>query len=164
MGSLRSIRGEATRLLSQERRDEEQEIVLERALDFSFALHEAVSRNDVAQTTCLLEQNCDLITTKMDLAWTLNKVFTGAICMGCYDMVKLLLRYADVNRIEENTGKTPIIYAVMSGNPKIVKLLLDTGADPNRRKGRQKTALFHARRLKHSQIVSLLIAAGAREF
>ncbi|MGO9570432.1 MAG: ankyrin repeat domain-containing protein [Desulfomonilaceae bacterium] len=162
MGSLRTIQGEANRLRSKERRDQEKEILLTRALDFGFALHGAVARKDVVQTTCLLEQNRDLIPT-MDLAWTFNKALTGAIHMGLREMVRLLLRFADVNRIEENTGKTPIIYAVMSGDPEMVKLLLDAGADPNRRKGRQKTALFHARKLKRGQIVSLLIAAGAKE-
>jgi uncharacterized protein len=162
MGSLRSIQGEANRLLSKERHDAEEEIALKRRLDFGFAFHEAVSRSDVVQVESLLENNSGLI-AKMDLAWTLNKALAGAIHMGLYEMVRLLLRFADVNHIEENTGKTPIIYAVLSGNPEMVKLLLDAGADPNRRKGRQKTALFHARKRKYDDIVSLLIAAGAKE-
>ena len=163
MGSLRSIQSEANRLRSEERHVQEEEILLNKKLDFGFALLGAVSRNDIALTTRLLEQNYDLI-AKVDLGWTLNKVLTGAIHMGHREMVRVLLGYADVNRIEENTGKTPIIYAVPSGNPDMVKLLLDKKADPNRRKGRQKTAVFHARKLKNAQIVSLLIAADAKEY
>jgi len=162
MGSLRSIQGEANRLRSEERRVQEEEILLTRSFDLVCQLYEAVSRNDVALTTRLPEQNCDLI-SKMNLSWTFNKLLTGPINMSSLKMVRLLLRYADVNRIEENTGKTPIIYAVLSGNPDMVKLLLDKKADPNLRKGRQKTALFHARKLKHAKMVSLLIVAGAKE-
>jgi uncharacterized protein len=162
VGSLRTIQGEANRLHSKERRDEENKILVMRSLDFAAALHQAVARNQVSQVTKLLEENGDLIATT-DLAWTFNKALTGAIHMEHREMVKLLLRFADVNHLEEKTGKTSVIYAVMNGDPEMVKLLLDSGADPNRKKGRQKTALFHARKLKREQIINLLIAAGAKE-
>jgi ankyrin repeat protein len=162
MGSLRSIQGEANRLRSKERRDAEQEIALKRKRDFMLELHGAVLRNDFAKTSSLLEENSDLIATT-DLAWTFNKALTVAIHLGHRETVSLLLRFADVNHIEENTGKTPIIYAVIDGDLETVKSLLDAGADPNLKRGRQKTALFHARKRKYDHIVGLLIAAGATE-
>ncbi len=162
MGSLRSIQGEANRLRSKDRRDAEQEIALKRKWDFGFALHGAVSRNDVAKTSSLLQENSDLIATT-DLAWTFNKALNGAIHMGHREIVSLLLRFADVNHIEEKTGKTPIFYSVIGGDLETVKSLLNAGADPNLKKGRQQTALFHARKRKYDHIVGLLVAAGATE-
>jgi uncharacterized protein len=162
VGSLRTIQGEGNRLRSKERREKEEEVLVTRWLDFANALHEAVFRNELAQAASLLEENGDLIAT-MDLAWTFNKALTGAIHLGHREIVKLLLRCADVNHLGDKTGKTPIIYAVMNGDPEMVKLLLDSGADPNRKKGHQKSALFHARKLKREQIINLLIAAGAKE-
>jgi uncharacterized protein len=162
VGSLRSIQGEANRLLSQERREKEEAIRTTRTLDLLYALHGAILHNELSQVTSLLEKNSDLIAAT-DLAWTFNTALTRAIYMGLREMVKLLLRFADVNHIEKHTGKSPIINAVLSGNPEIVKLLLDAGADPNLKKGRQKSALFHARRMNNGQIVSLLVAAGAKE-
>ena len=42
-----------------------------------------------------------------------------------------MIRGVDINKINNNSGDTPLIYAVYNGKKEAVKLLLEYGADPN---------------------------------
>ncbi len=56
----------------------------------------------------------------------------------------------------------PLIFAVIGGNPDVVRLLIERGADIDAKTKEGKTALDIARLLKHPKIVDLLKQAGAR--
>jgi len=52
--------------------------------------------------------------------------------MDHFDSAKVLLELgADVNRIDEVTGNTPLHWAADLGNYRMMKLFLESGANPN---------------------------------
>lgn len=59
-------------------------------------------------------------------------------------------------------GRTPLMTAVINGNPDLVKFLIKAGADVNRRQVFGRTALMYAARGGNREIVDLLIAAKAK--
>ena len=72
-------------------------------------------------------------------------------------MVRALLRAgANPNLAHEDDGRTPLLAAVEGGQRRIVKLLLNAGADPNRADEDGQTALDIARRGGQGEIVQLL--------
>jgi len=73
------------------------------------------------------------------------------------EMRRLLRASANVNFLGER-GWTPLTKAATWGKPKAVKLLLESGADPNLVKGYDYTALSLA---ATSEIADMLFAAGA---
>jgi ankyrin repeat protein len=59
-------------------------------------------------------------------------------------------------------GWTPLIWAIRAGRVDVMTLLLDAGADPNRRDNRQGwTPLMHAQHVKQDAAARLLLARGA---
>ena len=59
-------------------------------------------------------------------------------------------------------GWTPLIWATRAGRVEVMTLLLDAGADPNRRDSRQGwTPLMHAQHVKQDGAARLLLARGA---
>lgn len=87
---------------------------------------------------------------------------------GDLDDIKSLVKDGyDVNAPDEKRfGWTPLIYAVMSGNLAVVKVLLEAGADVNGREANGQTALFSAIRDYEGypdrlEILRALIDAGA---
>jgi ankyrin repeat protein len=71
---------------------------------------------------------------------------------------KSLSRGADPNVVDSTAGMTPIAFACVEGHRKIVGLLVEAGADPNRGKSKP---LYHAARTGHKRIVKKLLEAGA---
>lgn len=70
---------------------------------------------------------------------------------------------ADVNVID-NSGNTPLLYAVKNNNRAFVKALLKEGADVNLMPSLEKgTALQLARSLQYTELESLLRAHGAKD-
>ena len=75
----------------------------------------------------------------------------------------LLIRYgADVNYVDDEYRSTPLGYAARWGHIEMVKLLLDSGADPNKSGAPWSTPLSWARRKHHAQVETLLLDAGAK--
>lgn len=68
---------------------------------------------------------------------------------------------ADVNEGSGYWHNTPLMQAARSGDTDTVRLLLDAGADVNRRNAGGMTALSWATCSNHPEIVSLLLSAGA---
>jgi ankyrin repeat protein len=60
-------------------------------------------------------------------------------------------------------GGTALQLAVSFGHDRIVKILLDAGADVNLNGGKYGTALQTARRYYRYQVEELLLSAGARD-
>ena len=75
----------------------------------------------------------------------------------------LLIRYgADVNYVDDEYRSTPLGYAARWGHVEMVKVLLDSGADPNKSGASWSTPLSWARRKHHAQVETLLLDAGAK--
>jgi uncharacterized protein len=76
---------------------------------------------------------------------------------------RLLIRYgADVNYVDDEYRSTPLGYAARWGHVEMVKLLLDSGADPNKSGAPWSTPLSWARRKHHARVETLLLDAGAK--
>ena len=75
----------------------------------------------------------------------------------------LLIRYgADVNYVDDEYRSTPLGYAARWGHVEMVKVLLDSGADPNKSGAPWSTPLSWARRKHHAQVETLLLDGGAK--
>jgi len=75
----------------------------------------------------------------------------------------LVARGADV-RIEQEEGFTALHEAAQIGSEKLIALLLDAGADPNSRGGKEgRTPLAVARKAGHPGVAKLLQSRGARD-
>ena len=84
-----------------------------------------------------------------------------AVISGNYDKVVDILSSDDNANINNyytsGTVSSPLALAVIFGKYKIVKLLLEHGADPNIKDDEGKTPLDHAILLKESNIINLLL-------
>ena len=58
-------------------------------------------------------------------------------------------------------GSTALMWAAQKGHAEVVRMLLEAGANVNRKDKDVKLALVHAREKGDSDIVDLLIKAGA---
>ena len=80
----------------------------------------------------------------------------------------LIMKGADLNLPEAQSGKTPLMLASLAGHDKIVELLIKSGADVNARQfmyGQDigYNALKYAKENNNQQIVEMLLQAGAEE-
>ena len=103
-------------------------------------------------------------------AW--EEAFSGGRRQSAYDIAKEMKREAKllevfiaekgVDAVVGECGHTILMLAGMKGNPEIVKLSIDSGADINIRGGRRGfTALMRAAMLGHTEIVKILVNSGA---
>ena len=95
-----------------------------------------------------------------------NTPLHSAARHGDHEMVQVLLEYGvDVNTHNKYLD-TPLNFALLYGRkiePKVVQLLVEHGADPNRRGYEGSTALHRASKSGQFEIVRLLIEHGANE-
>jgi ankyrin repeat protein len=61
----------------------------------------------------------------------------------------------------DREGGTPLVYAAVRGDAKSARMLVESGADVNARMG-NLSSLDIALRYGHTEIVTLLVRAGAR--
>lgn len=80
-------------------------------------------------------------------------------------MIKaLVVKGADVNLVDRETGGTPLIFAARYGTSKVVEVLLDAGAEINAKDKNGRTALSAARQnIDPYSITELLKRRGAKE-
>ncbi|HEU5459632.1 MAG TPA: ankyrin repeat domain-containing protein [Pyrinomonadaceae bacterium] len=82
---------------------------------------------------------------------------------GDVSKARLLIKYgADVNYVDDEYRSTPLGYAARWGHIAMVKLLVESGADPNKSGAPWSTPLAWARKKNHSEIERILLAAGAK--
>lgn len=88
----------------------------------------------------------------------------GAACRGDVDAVKALLaRGVDVNA-KDSSDRTPLHYAAQTGKERIVRLLLDHGADSDLsagKKGKGESPLMMAAAVGKVEVAQMLVEAGA---
>jgi len=83
------------------------------------------------------------------------------------EAVKTLIAAGEkLNDVAAAGGFTPLLYAALMGNPEIVRMLIQAGADPNARTSTGESVTMVARRsdIKHEtkeQIIRMLLGAGA---
>lgn len=80
-----------------------------------------------------------------------------------YETIKSLIKQNKdaLNFVDTSTGYTPVIYCALKKDYDNLKLLLEYGADPNKRDDRFYTALTHAVKNKDNNIAQLLIDHSA---
>ena len=83
--------------------------------------------------------------------------------MGKIERVKRLLSsgMVDVNCIVGPHDETPLFYASMKGHKDVVKLLLDTGAEPSKEDKDGYTPLHEASRNGQTETAAILLDRGA---
>ncbi len=160
--------------------DKGAEIDVKGKRDYVTPLMEASERGHTEIAKILIEKGADINA----------KQITGltSLRMAAFNldtaMVKLLINSgANINAVDMNGGtiltalasvsyKEMMMGGAMSGTTtrrvradmaKMVKLLLENGADPNIRDNDGKTALIEAKENRHSEIAKLLIQAGAKK-
>jgi ankyrin repeat protein len=77
------------------------------------------------------------------------------------DLVAMLIQAGSELEAHDREGGTPLVYAAVRGDTKSARRLVDAGADVNARMG-NLSSLDIALRYGHSEIVTLLLRAGAR--
>ncbi len=88
--------------------------------------------------------------------------FYQAVAQNDFDMVRDLLHSLDFGEINSVTGgMTPVMKAASTGNVRIVELLLENGADPNKRGSQSRTALQYAAERNRLAVARLLLKHGA---
>lgn len=79
---------------------------------------------------------------------------------ACQVLDLLRLAGADVNE-EADDGTTPLLLSTESGDPDVVRWLLESGADPDQQDGHGMSALIKAAQGWNEAIVTLLLEHGA---
>lgn len=121
-------------------------------------LHAAVRQRDLERVKRLIAQGTDVnardrlgSTPLLDAAW-----------LGDLEISQFLLAHgADVNALHREAGSTALEYAVMTGRPTLVKLLLSAGARVDFRYREGETVLHLAAARTNTQVVEELLAAHA---
>jgi len=75
----------------------------------------------------------------------------------------LLGRGADVNRPDPRFDETPLMHAAKGGNLELMKLLVSSGADVNRKSRSKRTALLISRMYKRPRVEAYLLKQAARK-
>jgi ankyrin repeat protein len=101
-----------------------------------------------------------LIVISTGFLYSDNQDFFNAVKNGDYNKVKQILAAGIDVDVTEDT-KTALMLAAKEGHQNIVKLLLENGANINKKNKSHNTALHFAVFNKHNNIVKLLIEKGA---
>ncbi|MGB0560923.1 MAG: ankyrin repeat domain-containing protein [Spirulinaceae cyanobacterium] len=128
----------------------------------STALMYATGDDHIAIVHLLLTAGADVNIVNTSGETALSK----AVYWSNEDMVKLLIAAgADLEAVEYKTGWTPIFQsmAMGGGNPEILQLLLDAGADATVQDNRGLTLLSYALEGENTEFIKLLHKAGILE-
>jgi len=140
------------------RRGEPPESLLDKLLSTAVALDQP------RVIKVLVEHGASMVrsgTDSDDNGYAVDKnVLCEAATGGCASAVSALLDLgADVNATDK--GLTPLVCAARKGHAAIIRMLVQAGADLERRKPRAKTALYEAAMGGHHAAIKALVAAGA---
>ena len=80
---------------------------------------------------------------------------------GNVDAVKRLIKHVDLDELDPVSGTTVLMKASDGGHSEIVKMLLDAGANTNRRDAGGWSPLRHVIRQGDQQVIKMLIERGA---
>jgi ankyrin repeat protein len=115
-------------------------------------LYDAVVKNDTAQVRMLLDKGADVNYLKEQGFVKVNCLITSVVNDNV-DIARMLIAHkAEVNW-RDGFNSTALMYAASGGDPKLVELLLDNGADPTADDGDGNTPLQSA---KNAQVKDLI--------
>ena len=117
-----------------------------------------LEENRLAELSALIKQYPQLVNENDDSGMTL---LFKAIQQDSYPAVEMLIeKDSDLHRCESVQGSSPLLMAVNLGNAKIVKVLLDNGADPEIKGVFGATPLIRAVIEEHYDVLALLLEYG----
>ncbi|WNH13186.1 ankyrin repeat domain-containing protein [Thalassobellus suaedae] len=112
-----------------------------------------------------VEEILKLYNESPDIINTTNNSGYSPLILACYHGNDNIVSFL-VHKVKDINGSsdygTPLMAAVVKGNLKITKILLDKKADPNIADPNGTTALHYAVLFKLTDIAKLLVKAGAK--
>ncbi|CAI5472473.1 unnamed protein product [Closterium sp. Yama58-4] len=128
-------------------------------------LMEAVRENDVDLVNVVL-QEAPSRTALLNTVYPASQrtALHEAVVASSTEAAGALLEWGADPDGGQSAQMPPIMYAVQTGNDKMVTLLLSHGADINAQDAKQYTALHYACAAGHRGIIKLLLVAGANMY
>ena len=122
------------------------------------ALIYAINRQNMELVELLIEKG-----TKIDFLDDNGAPILVGAMITSIEMAKYFIEHgANLNIVDSRFGRTPLIYAIITGNNEIAKLLIRKGADLNIKGTEEGIApLVYAIRMRNLEIARCLIEAGA---
>lgn len=133
------------------------------APDIQKAFHEAIKKNDVETARRMIAAGADVNAAYDEYE---NRSLLDASYQGNLDLVKMLVEAgADVN-LSDGCGVVPLVRAIVSWHEtdEVVKYLIECGANVNACEGESWTPLEAAVHENASDIVKMLLDAGANPY
>lgn len=127
-------------------------------VDGMTALHWAVQNSDVAMVDRLLRAGADFNAANRT---GVTPLYLASINANAAVIGRLIAAGADPNAIVTSQDETWLMLTSYTGNPEAVSELLAAGADPNAPQIRGQTALMWAASEGHTDVIELLVEAGA---
>ncbi len=119
-------------------------------------IYDVARKGTVDQLLILFKQNPEVINTP-------NESSFSPLILACYSgnetVAQFLIDNSNVDYV--STEGTALMAAVVKGNPKLVKLLLEKKANPNLTNKQGTTALIYAVQFKNAEIIRLLLEHNA---
>ncbi|KAJ8669793.1 hypothetical protein QAD02_001052 [Eretmocerus hayati] len=116
--------------------------------------------DEIVHTTTL-DSGTTYVNENPHLDWEAHKLLQQAIRCGDEKMILRLIRKgAPMNGIPNLSNAKPIHLAVTSQSPKIVKLLLDKGANANVTTWKNDSPLTLAAQIENTAIIDILLSRG----
>jgi len=125
------------------------------------ALFEASAAGDLPRVKEIIESS-DVDIVNYQVEPTRATPLLRAVEFRRFEVAKYLLSHGAKADPEDRDKGTPLMHAAYLGDSRMVQLLLDAGADPNKQESRYRdTPLTFAAWKGHEEVVKLLLNAGA---
>ena len=116
---------------------------------------------DTTKDSIIKEEKSDKALTPIDLSKIFKQLLTEINWGNIPKITKILNDYPQVLNTTDQTGRTPLIYAITKEKIKIIQLLLDKNCDTEVRDNSGMTALLLSASLANLKICAILLNKGA---
>ena len=126
-------------------------------ISYNKCFRESISKGNIKELQKYIDIGCDINQT-----WGDNEIIQGnALIWSCFlddfFLVEILIKYIDVNKVENLMLRSPLHFSSINGNIEIINLLLKNGANINIQDNNLETALHMACWKGKEDVVRLLI-------